>query len=222
VLVIDDGSRDATADEARRAGALVVRNRKNRGIGFSLGKSFELALASGYEILVRADGDGQHDPSYLRDLVEPLRDGRADVVIGSRYLDGKMEAQDRSTTPLRRKSRKAFSLLIRLYTGRRFSDPNSGYCAYSRPAMRYLLEQGLFDFPESEMLISLEKAGLRVSEVPVRMRPRQAGKSSIRPLKALGYLLALCFNPLFEGKGPVRDDSTPVEARVDEAAGSAR
>ncbi len=203
VLVVDDGSRDSTAEAARAAGAAVVVNPRNLGIGASLQRAFALALRSGHACLVRMDGDGQHDPAYLRALLEPLRSGSADAAIGSRYLGGGA-GPDGSTTSLRRGSRRLFSLLVRVYTGRRFSDPNSGMWAYNRRSMEFLASADLFDYPEGDMLIALERAGFRVAEVPVRMRSRHAGRSSLNPLKALGYLAQVALHPIFD---PSRETS---------------
>jgi len=200
ILVVDDGSRDRTAEEAAGAGAVVVRNRRNLGVGRSLQRAFRLALSSGHAWMVRLDGDGQHDPSFLTDLLRPLREGEADAVVGSRYA-GKSRGPDLSTTSLRRGSRRLFALVVRLYAGRSFSDPNSGMWAFNRRAMRFLAEIDLMDYPEGDMLIQLQKAGFRVAEVPVRMRPRRAGRSSIRPLKALLHLARLLLHPVFDPPG---------------------
>lgn len=197
VLVVDDGSRDSTAAEAAASGAAVVSNRRNRGIAGSLKRAFGLALASGHQWLARMDGDGQHDPAYLHALLEPLRSGEADVAVGSRYLNGDT-GNDGSTTSLRRWSRRLFSLMVRLYTGRSFTDPNSGMWAYNRRSMDFLTDADLFDYPEGDMLITLERAGFKVAEVPVRMRSRRAGRSSLNPFKALGYLVQVAFHPIFD------------------------
>ncbi len=197
VLVVDDGSRDDTASRARRAGAEVVSNPRNLGIGAGLKRAMTVALRGGHPFLVRLDGDGQHDPAFIGPLLEPLQEGRADAVIGSRYLS-KEGGADISTTALRRLSRKAFSCVLWMYTGRTFTDPNSGMWAFNRQAMRALLTVDLRRFPESEMLMVLERAGLRVEEVPVRMRPRGAGHSSLNLRRALSYLLELGLGPLFD------------------------
>jgi glycosyltransferase involved in cell wall biosynthesis len=191
VLVIDDGSSDNTAEKAREAGEVVVRNPVNKGLGYCLKSSFALALEAGFDYMVRLDGDGQHDPVYIKSLLRPLEEMRADMVIGSRYFDKKMEEEDKSTTLPRRKCRKIFSHLVRLRTGLYFSDPNSGYCACSRTVMRYLLWRELLHIPEVDILITLGGAGFRVRECPVLMRPRQAGKSSMRPKVVMAYLLSL-------------------------------
>ena len=181
-----------------------MSNRRNRGIAASLKRAFALALVSGHQWLARMDGDGQHDPAYLHALLDPLREDEADVVIGSRYLNGDT-GNDGSTTSLRRSSRKLFTLLVRLYTGRVFSDPNSGMWAYNRRSMEFLAGADLFDYPEGDMLIALERAGFRVAEVPVHMRSRGAGRSSLNPAKALGYLLQVGLHPIFD---PSRKAST--------------
>ncbi len=198
VLVIDDGSRDDTRIKAAQAGALVVSNGRNRGIGYSLRLAIALALKWGYPFLVRVDGDGQHDPHYIVELLRPLKEGEAEVAVGSRYLEKELRGEDHSTSSLRRKAGKFISLLIRLYTGRSFTDPTSGFWAFSRESMEYLLRSSLLDYPEGEMLISLEKKGLRVREVPVRMRPRANGRSSLNSLKALGYLFELSLGRVFK------------------------
>lgn len=200
VLVVDDGSRDRTAEEAAGAGAVVVRNRRNLGVGRSMQRAFGLALSSGHAWMVRLDGDGQHDPSFLEDLLRPLREGQADAVVGSRYA-GKSLDPDNSTTSLRRASHRLFALVVRLYTGRRFSDPNSGMWSFNRRAMRFLAGTELMDYPEGDMLIQLERAGLKVVEVPVRMRPRGAGRSSLDLRRGLACFLEMGLGPLFDTNG---------------------
>jgi glycosyltransferase involved in cell wall biosynthesis len=173
VLVVDDGSRDRTAEVARSAGAPVVRHPINLGVGGALQTGFRFAIAHGYEVAVQLDADGQHDPADLPAVIAPVLRGEFDVAIGSRYL--------RPTgyrAPLtRRIGMRLFSTLTRLAIGHPVADTTSGFRAYGRRVMEVCQHDLPQDFPDAPLLIDLARRGFRIGEVPVRMRERQAGRS---------------------------------------------
>lgn len=183
LLVVDDGSRDATSRVAREAGVAVVRHPVNLGVGGALQTGFRWAVAHGYDIGVQLDADGQHDPAYLGVLLEPVLAGRCDVSIGSRFV----EATGYRAPLNRRIGMKLFQAVVKLAIGRRITDTTSGFRAYSRPVMQVCQHEFPKDFPDAPLLIGLARRGFRLDEVPVVMRERQAGRSFYTLGKQLYY-----------------------------------
>jgi glycosyltransferase involved in cell wall biosynthesis len=183
VVVIDDGSRDATAEVARRHGVAVVRHPINLGVGGALQTGFRFAVQRGYSIGVQLDADGQHDPADLALLLEPVLAGRCDVAIGSRY---RLPTGYRA--PLsRRLGMRLFSGVVRLATGQPITDTTSGFRAYSRRVMEVCQFDLPQDFPDAPLLIALARRGFRLREVPAHMRERRAGRSFYTLGKTLYY-----------------------------------
>lgn len=183
LLVVDDGSLDGTAEAARAVGVPVLRLPVNLGVGGALQTGFRWAVAHGYDIGVQLDADGQHDPSFLADLVAPVAEGRCDVSIGSRYV-----TQSGYRAPAaRRLGMVVFSGLVRLALGQRITDTTSGFRAYARPVMERCQFDFPADFPDAPLLIALARRGFRLLEVPVEMRERTAGQSFYTLGKSLYY-----------------------------------
>ena len=185
VLVVDDGSTDRTGAEARAAGARVLPLPYNLGIGGAVQAGFRFARRHDYDVAIQVDGDGQHLPSEIDRLLDPLRDGSADVALGSRYVE---DTQYRSSIP-RRLGMILFSSFVSRITGRRFWDTTSGFRASSRPVIAYLAEHYPSDYPEVEALVLLSRAGFRIREIACRFRDRQGGRSSITPLRSVYYMV---------------------------------
>lgn len=188
IVVVDDGSVDGTAMVAARAGARVIRLCNNLGIGGAVQSGLRLALHEGFDCAVQIDGDGQHPPAELPKLLAALATTPApDLVIGTRYL---VRDQDSfRSTWLRRIGGRFLGLLLRVVTRLRVTDPTSGYRLYGRRALRLFARSYPYDYPEPESLATARAAGLHIVEVPVRMRERQAGRSSIAGLAAPYYML---------------------------------
>jgi glycosyltransferase involved in cell wall biosynthesis len=183
VLVVDDGSRDATGDVARAAGVRVLRHAVNLGVGGALATGFRWALGHGYEVAVQLDADGQHDPADLAKLVAPVLADRCDVAIGSRYVG----PSGYHSTPARRAGMVMFSALVELMLRQRITDTTSGFRAYSRRVMEAFQYDVPVDFPDAPFLIALVRRGFRLEEVPVTMRARRAGRSFYTLGKQLYY-----------------------------------
>jgi glycosyltransferase involved in cell wall biosynthesis len=183
VLVVDDGSRDGTARAACEAGVPVLRHAVNLGVGGALQTGFRWAWEHGYDIAVQLDADGQHDPAYLPALLAPVREGRCDVAIGSRFV----AATGYRAPWSRRLGMLMFSGVVRLALGRPISDTTSGFRAYNRAVMRVCQYDFPKDFPDAPLLISLARRGFRIDEVPVVMRERKAGQSFYTLGKQLYY-----------------------------------
>jgi glycosyltransferase involved in cell wall biosynthesis len=184
VVVIDDGSTDDTAERARAAGAAVVRLPYNLGIGGAVQTGFKYALAHGYEIVIRLDGDGQHDPQQIPNLLAPLERDEADVVVGSRFANG---GGDYRAPFARRAGIRWFARLVSLLTRQKLTDTTSGFQAVNAHAIRLFAADYPHDYPEVEAAVMLVRHRLRIHEVPAQMRGRETGSSSITVLRSLYY-----------------------------------
>ncbi|MCY3836596.1 MAG: glycosyltransferase family 2 protein [Anaerolineaceae bacterium] len=185
ILVMDDHSEDDTARIAREQGALLLRLPIHVGIGAAVQAGLQFAHRRGYRRALRCDGDGQHPAETLRALLDPLQADAADVVTGSRYLQpGGFVA-----SPWRRLGSYWLATEIGLLTGQRVTDPTSGLSAFNERAIALFAEEYPPDYPEPEAIVALRRAGLRLREVPAKMRARQGGSSSITTLLAAYYML---------------------------------
>jgi glycosyltransferase involved in cell wall biosynthesis len=207
VVVVDDGSPDGTADEARRAGATVVQHPFNLGYGTALHTGYCHAVRRGYTRVLQMDADGQHDPAMLARLVESL-DGGADVVLGSRYLEGPPPAASLA----RRIGTRLFALVASSWLRRRITDPTSGFQGLSRRALEAVVNDGFpEDFPDTDILVEHHRRGLAVVEVPVRMHARRGGMSMHRGARVAYYaykmLLTLLLLPV-RRPTPLRERDT--------------
>ena len=205
VVVIDDGSTDATAERAAAAGAAVVRLPYNLGIGGAVQTGFKFALARGYEIVVRLDGDGQHDPQEIPNLLAPLERGEADVVVGSRFAGGN---GDYKAPFARRAGIRWFAQLVSLLTRQKLTDTTSGFQAVNARAIRLFAADYPHDYPEVEAAVMVVRHRLRIVEVPARMRGRETGASSITALRSLYYAVKVTLALLV---GVFRRRVVPVE-----------
>ena len=190
IVVVDDGSTDATPQEARAAGAEVVSLPLNLGYGCALQTGYLFARAQGVERLVQLDADGQHEPACIPELLAGLDNG-LDVAVGSRYLT----AQPPSVGIARRTGAWLFGKIATLWTGVRITDPTSGFQALSHRAVAHLVRDSFpEDYPDTDVLIDLHRAGLRIGEVPVLMYPRRGGKSMHRGGKVAFYAYKMFLN----------------------------
>jgi glycosyltransferase involved in cell wall biosynthesis len=213
ILVVDDGSADATAARAREAGALVASLPFNQGLGAALQTGYLYALREGYDCCAHLDADGQHPADEVARLLEVVVAGRADLVIGSRYRDpnaapkppadgpktplygGKSShrppvegSEDYKPTLSRRIGTSVFRFFLTLATRQRFTDTTSGMRAANRRVMALFSEHYSPDFAEIESLQLAVRQGLRVEEVPVRMLERTGGSSFLTPLRSAFFI----------------------------------
>jgi glycosyltransferase involved in cell wall biosynthesis len=209
VLVIDDGSTDATTPRARAAGAHVATLPFNQGLGAALQTGYLYALRGGYQLCAHLDADGQHPPEEVGRLLEEVREDRADLVIGSRYSEpGELDRGDYQPTLSRRIGTSVFRFFLTLATRQRFTDTTSGMRAANRRVMVLFGERYSPDFGEIESLQRAVRQGLRVKEVPVRMLERQDGRSFLTPLKSAFFIfksLVVLLVGQFRPKSPEYD-----------------
>lgn len=186
IVVIDDCSTDNTVKVAGEAGATVVSVPCNLGIGGAVQTGFKFAREHGYDVVIRLDGDGQHDPNETATLLAALKSGEADAVFGSRFI-GKNNVMK---IPIgRRLGIKTFAFLVSLLTRQRATDTTSGFMCLNRYAIDVLADYLPQDYPEVEGRIILHKAGLTTLELPALMRSRFAGMSSINSWQSIYYAL---------------------------------
>jgi glycosyltransferase involved in cell wall biosynthesis len=186
VVVVDDGSTDRTAEIAAGEGAYVVRLPFNLGIGAAVQTGFKFALEQGYDRAVRLDGDGQHDPAELPKLLAVLDRDEADIVIGSRFADG---GNGHNGPASRRLGIAFFAGLVSALTRQRVTDTTSGFQALNRRGVAIFAVDYPHDYPEVEATVMVHKHRLRLAEVPVQMREREHGRSSITLPRSIYYML---------------------------------
>lgn len=204
IVVVDDGSHDRTAAVAEQRGAHVVRLPFNLGIGGAVQTGFRYAFEHGFRLAVRLDGDGQHDASQLGLLLEPILAGEVDIAVGSRFAG---RGNYRSSRP-RRLGITILAKTVSLLVRRRVTDPTSGFQALNRHAIALFAADYPHDIPEVEAVLMLHRHRLRMTEVPVEMRERAGGRSSIGALFAVYYMVKVLL-ALFVGL--FRKNVTPLE-----------
>jgi glycosyltransferase involved in cell wall biosynthesis len=190
ILVIDDGSSDNTAEEARRAGARSVTLLQNLGYGHALRAGYQIAHEDGFDIVVQMDGDGQHAPTSIPDLLRPVLAGECDLVIGSRVL---------SDTPYpmpfaRRVGQRFFSWVLLRMAGLKIQDPTSGFQVLGPKVLKLVMSDDFpGDYPDTDVLLYLKFHGTRIREAPAEFHINERGTSMhngvIRPLYYLYKML---------------------------------
>jgi glycosyltransferase involved in cell wall biosynthesis len=185
IVVVDDGSRDGTAAVAAARGVQVVRLPFNLGIGGAMQTGYRFALEGGYDVAVQVDGDGQHDPRELPKILAPVVSGDADLVVGSRFAFAGMAFR---SSPLRRIGIRVFASIVSAVVGQRVTDTTSGFRAVNRRGIALFAGDYPHDYPEVEATVMCVKHRLRLGEVPVEMRERSGGRSSITAARSVYYM----------------------------------
>ena len=181
-VIINDGSRDRTGEICDSLGCRVINMPINCGLTVGFQTAARYAVDHGYDYMIQFDADGQHRPEYLSSLVEKAEDTGSDIVIGSRFLTVR---KDKS---MRMIGSRMITVLIKMMTGHRISDPTSGFRLFSRPVLeRYYYDNTLN--PEPESIALFLKQGYSVSEVQVSMRERQGGESYLNPIRSAQYMV---------------------------------
>lgn len=216
VVVVDDGSRDGSWLIAERHGVTALRNPFNLGIGGAMQTAYKYAVENGYDIAIQVDGDGQHRPDQIPLLLRPIVRGEADLAVGTRFREQTSYRGSR----VRRVGIGMFAGVVSAIVGQRMTDTTSGFRAANRQVIRLFAIEYPADYPEVETTALVHRQGLRIVEVPVEMRLREIGESSITVVWSVYYVVKVLL-ALFVGmfRKPV---SLPPESRgasLDEVAG---
>jgi hypothetical protein len=223
VVVIDDGSKDDTARIVLQTpGADLVRLPYNLGIGGAMQTGYKYALREGYDVAIQCDADGQHPVDQMDRILAPLLDGRADLVVGSRYVKNTGYRPSFS----RRVGKSLLSRIVNVFCGGGITDTTSGFRAANRKVIALFAHVYPDDYPEAEALVTLHRHGLKACEVSVDMLPRQGGRSSISPRRAAYYIvkvsLAIFISTVRDITRTPRSAFEPVEPAPDSAEPEAR
>jgi glycosyltransferase involved in cell wall biosynthesis len=206
IIVVDDGSIDRTRAVASESGAHVISLPFNVGIGGAVQTGYQYARDRDFDLAVQVDGDGQHDPAEIAQLLDPILDGRADMVVGTRFAAG----GGYRGTRLRRIGIRLFAAIVSVMVRARVTDTTSGFRAVNRKAIRLFAADYPHDYPEVEATVLLARHRLKMVEVPVQMRVRETGNSSITALRSVYYMVKVLL-ALFIGL--FRRYPTPLEEK---------
>lgn len=190
ILVIDDGSYDHTAEILNSKNIFVLNHVFNMGIGATFQTGCQFALSHNYKYIIRMDGDGQHDPAYIKDFLSSITANQTDIVIGSRFLGN----SSFKSSFYRIIGILIISFILKMITKKKITDPTSGFCAMNRKAYEFFSVNCVDDYPEPEILLYHKK--FRIKEIPITMGKRNFGSSSITPLKSLYYMFKVLFSLL--------------------------
>ena len=184
-LVVNDCSSDDTERLLEELGANYISLPCNMGIGGAVQSGYRYAAQNGYDIAIQIDGDGQHDVRFVKDMVKLIEDKQADVVIGSRFID----KEGFQSSQARRIGIRILSMLIRLMCGAKVKDVTSGFRAVNRRFIELFAENYPDDYPEPEVIVTAKLYGAVIKELPVVMRERTTGKSSINLKRSIYYMI---------------------------------
>ena len=188
-IVINDCSKDSTKSILKKRHAAFLDLPINLGIGGGVQTGYLYALENGYDIAIQMDGDGQHLPEYLEHIVRPIEEGRADAVVGSRFINN----EGFQSSFMRRMGIKFLSALTKALTAVRIYDVTSGFRAVNRKCIEAFANQYAQDYPEPEALVHSSTKGFKTIEVPVQMQERVGGTSSITGFKTIYYMIKVSF-----------------------------
>ncbi|MCI8338841.1 MAG: glycosyltransferase family 2 protein [Lachnospiraceae bacterium] len=188
-VIINDCSTDGTLAMCRRHGFSYLNLPVNLGIGGAVQTGYRYAYYHGYDIAVQFDGDGQHSASYLPEMAKQMEETESDMVIGSRFIT----KEGFQSSSLRRVGIRYFTLLIRILTGKKITDPTSGMRMINRKLMEKFTEEYPKDYPEPESVVTILSEKHRVTEMPVIMHERGEGNSSISLRNGVYYMVKVSF-----------------------------
>lgn len=184
-LVVNDGSKDRTAQICNENGYSYLDLPINLGIGGAVQSGYKYALKNGYDIAIQIDGDGQHDVAFIEKMLKKMEEENADIAIGSRFI----EKEGFQSSMTRRMGINFISTLIKICTGKRIYDVTSGFRIVNKYYIKYYAENYPSDYPEPEAIVMAIMNRAKVIEVPVIMKERSEGTSSIHSWKSLYYMI---------------------------------
>ncbi len=184
-VVVNDCSQDNTAEICKKNGFNYLSLPINLGIGGGMQAGYRYAVEKGYDVAIQFDGDGQHNANYIKDLIEPIKNGEADLVIGSRFIN----KEGFQTSAMRRLGINLLGFTLKVCGKVKITDATSGFRAASKDVIEFFSHHYAQDYPEPEAIIAARVSGFRVKEVPVVMNERTAGVSSINTFKSVYYMI---------------------------------
>lgn len=193
-VIINDCSTDNTRSICEKNGFNIVNLPINLGIGGAVQTGYQYAIKNDYDMAVQVDGDGQHNPEFLKDMAKYLEEKKLDMVIGSRFI----EKRGFQSSGVRRIGIRFFTLLIRIITGTTITDPTSGLRMIGRNVLEIFARDYPKDYPEPESVVMILRKGLKVEEIPVIMKEREGGVSSISLKKSIYYMIKVPLAILIE------------------------
>jgi glycosyltransferase involved in cell wall biosynthesis len=193
-IIINDCSTDHTRKICEENGFNVINLPINLGIGGAVQTGYRYAYEQGYDVAVQVDGDGQHDPKFLEKMAVYLQENGVDMVIGSRFI----EKKGFQSSAARRIGISFFSILIKILTGKKITDPTSGLRMVGRNVMDIFSKDYPRDYPEPESVVAILRRNLKVKEIPVIMHERAGGVSSISFKNSVYYMIKVTFAILIE------------------------
>lgn len=193
-IVINDRSKDNTYELCIENDINVINLPLNLGIGGAVQTGYWYAYENNYDVAVQFDGDGQHDANYLNDMAKVLVDNKIDMVIGSRFITN----EGFQSSMVRRLGIKYFTLIIKILTGKKITDPTSGFRMCNREIIKIFANSYPKDYPEPETSVSILRKKFKLEEVPVIMRARTEGVSSISPRKSIYYMIKVTIAIIIE------------------------
>lgn len=194
-IVINDGSTDDTEKMLCDNEIPHISLIRNMGIGAAVQTGYKYALRHGYDIAIQFDGDGQHDAVYIRDLIRPIQEGKANLVVGSRFAS---DNDGFKSSAMRRLGINILSAVLKLASTNKIEDATSGFRAADRSVIELFSSYYPDDYPEPESLAFIARKCLRVTEVPVAMKERSGGKSSINKMDSVYYMIKVTFAILIQ------------------------
>lgn len=199
VIVIDDGSKDKTKDICIKNNIPHISLIHNLGIGGAVQTGYKYALENNYDIAIQFDGDGQHDVSYVKNIIKPIIDEQANMVIGSRFID--KDSSDFKSSQSRRIGISIISFFINLVTGKKIYDTTSGFRAIDRSLIQEFSMDYPVEYPEPVTTTKILKKNYKIKEVAVSMNEREGGVSSIKTWKNVYYMINVILSILIIGIG---------------------
>lgn len=187
ILVINDGSFDNTTDICNSEDVRCVSHPFNLGVGAALQTGYKYAVRNNFKYAIQLDADGQHNPEYLPFILDILKKGASDFVIGSRFLNN-----DYDGGLLRKTGIKLFSVILSFLIREKLTDVTSGFRGMNRGVLEFcVIDKYSFDYPDADYLLTLHRAGFKFSEIPMKMNPRKNGQSQHVGLKPVFYFLKM-------------------------------
>ena len=196
IIVINDGSKDKTEEVLTKNNIPHVKLIRNLGIGGAVQTGYKYALENDYDVAIQYDGDGQHNIEYANELISPIEEGKANMVIGSRFVK---KIDTFKSSAARRMGIKIISFFIKLVTGKKIYDTTSGMRAIDRKLITKFSEDYPTEYPEPISTVKVLKDGYTVSEISVKMNERQEGVSSIRAWKNVYYMINVVLSIILIG-----------------------